>query len=168
MAAKLRPRVILTRFVSSTAARAAEARGRQLQRLVGRQATLLDLRNTTQMLDAPQTSANEKVLGHGGMPALQPRRSAGCTELGEAEGGIEEQGLAEAAIAKLHERTRDLPGSAVAYRGSLVVVPGFPPFGENLSGSIGVEPNLEIPLRLGDGSVVADDVVARRSLLFRR
>ena len=36
MAAKLRPRVMLPRRVSSTATRAAEARGRQLQRLVGR------------------------------------------------------------------------------------------------------------------------------------
>ena len=33
MAAKLRPRVMLPLFVPSTAARAAEARGRQLQRL---------------------------------------------------------------------------------------------------------------------------------------
>ena len=37
MAAKLRPRVMLPRCVSSTAARTAEARGRQLQRLVGQQ-----------------------------------------------------------------------------------------------------------------------------------
>ena len=36
MAAKLRPREMLPRFVSSTAGRASEARGRQLQRL-GRQ-----------------------------------------------------------------------------------------------------------------------------------
>ncbi len=38
MAAKLRPHEMLPRSVSSTAARAAEARGRQLQRLVGRPA----------------------------------------------------------------------------------------------------------------------------------
>src|SRR6266478_3107199 len=38
MAAKLRPRVMLSRRVSSTTARAAEARGRQLQRLVGQRA----------------------------------------------------------------------------------------------------------------------------------
>jgi hypothetical protein len=37
MAAKLRPRMMLPRCVSSEAARAAEARGRQLQRLVSRQ-----------------------------------------------------------------------------------------------------------------------------------
>jgi len=36
MAAKLRPRVILPRRISSTSTRAAESRGRQLQRLVGR------------------------------------------------------------------------------------------------------------------------------------
>jgi len=35
MAAKLRPRVTLPRFASSMTARPAEARGRQLQRLVG-------------------------------------------------------------------------------------------------------------------------------------
>ena len=35
MAAKLRPRVMLPRCVLSTVARATEARGRQLQRLVG-------------------------------------------------------------------------------------------------------------------------------------
>ena len=39
MAAKLRPRVMLPRFVSTSDARAAEARGRQLQRLVGRRVT---------------------------------------------------------------------------------------------------------------------------------
>ncbi len=38
-AAKLRPRVILPRYVSISAARTAEARGRQLQRLVGLHAT---------------------------------------------------------------------------------------------------------------------------------
>jgi hypothetical protein len=36
MAAKLRPRVMLVGLVLSTSTRAAEARGRQLQRLVGR------------------------------------------------------------------------------------------------------------------------------------
>ena len=40
MAAKLRPRVMLPRYVSSSAAHMAEARGRQLQRLVGRQASI--------------------------------------------------------------------------------------------------------------------------------
>ena len=39
MAAKLRPRVMLPRRVKSRAARIAEARGRQLQRLVGRRAS---------------------------------------------------------------------------------------------------------------------------------
>ena len=39
MAAKLRPRVMLPRSESTSAARAAEARGRQLQRLVGRRAS---------------------------------------------------------------------------------------------------------------------------------
>jgi hypothetical protein len=41
MAAKLRPRVILPRFVSGTAARVAEARGRELQGLVMRHARYL-------------------------------------------------------------------------------------------------------------------------------
>jgi hypothetical protein len=41
VAAKLRPRVILPRCMSSMAARAAETRGRQLQRLVGRHAPSL-------------------------------------------------------------------------------------------------------------------------------
>jgi len=41
MAAKLRPRVTLPRCVSSTVIHPAEARGRQLQRLVMRQAHAL-------------------------------------------------------------------------------------------------------------------------------
>jgi hypothetical protein len=40
MAAKLRPRVSLPRLVSIPDARAPEARGRQLQRLVGRRVAL--------------------------------------------------------------------------------------------------------------------------------
>jgi hypothetical protein len=40
MAAKLRPRAMLPRLVTSTANRTAEARGRQLQRLVGPPACL--------------------------------------------------------------------------------------------------------------------------------
>ena len=40
MAAKLRPRVVLPRFVSTPDTWAAEARGRQLQRLVSRHALL--------------------------------------------------------------------------------------------------------------------------------
>lgn len=40
MAAKLRPRVMLPRLASTSDARAAEARGRQLQRLVGQHCDL--------------------------------------------------------------------------------------------------------------------------------
>ena len=43
MAAKLRPRVMLPRAVWSTTAGAAEARGRQLQRRVGRHSSLRSL-----------------------------------------------------------------------------------------------------------------------------
>src|SRR3990172_4193749 len=44
--AKLRPRAMLPRSVSSKTARATEARGRQLQRLVGRRARYVDSRSS--------------------------------------------------------------------------------------------------------------------------